>query len=66
MINFREKPPKLAKSQNFIHAKIYPRKVFKAYGIPQKIVKATAVTYDNTTARVVSLDGNTDYFEILS
>ena len=51
--------------KNFIHAKIYPRKVFKAYGIPQKIVKATAMKYDNTTAKEVSIDGNTDYFEIL-
>ena len=40
--------------------------ILRAYGTPEKIVIAIAVVYGNTTASVISPDGNTDYFKILS
>ena len=40
--------------------------ILAAYGLPSKIVDAIAIMYDSTTARVVSPDGNTDYFKILA
>ena len=40
--------------------------ILGAYGTPEKIVIAIAVVYGNTTASVISPDGNTDYFKILS
>ena len=40
--------------------------IFRAYAIPEKIVMAIAIVYGNATAKVISPDGNTDYFKILS
>ena len=40
--------------------------MFKAYIISEKIVKAIAIMCNNTTATVVSPNGNTDHFEIIS
>ena len=40
--------------------------MFNIYRIPEKIIEAIPIMYDNTAANVVSHDGNTDYFEILS
>ena len=38
--------------------------ILKAYGVPNKIVKAVEVLYVNTTAQVLSPDGDTDFFNI--
>ena len=40
--------------------------ILRAYGIPEKIVKAIEVMYTNTRAKVLSPDGETDFFEILA
>ena len=37
-----------------------------AYGVPEKTVKAINALYENTTAQVLSPDGDTDFFEILA
>ena len=39
-------------------------KILKAYDIPPNILKAIAILYDNTRARVISPDGETEYFDI--
>ena len=41
-------------------------KILSANGIPDQIVNAIAKFYENTKARVLSPDGETDYFEILA
>ena len=41
-------------------------KILKAYGIPPEIVQAIAKLYEGTRARVVSPDGETDYFSVLA
>ena len=41
-------------------------KILKAYGIPPQIVQAIAKLYDWTPARVVSPDGETDFFNVLA
>ena len=41
-------------------------KILLAYGIPKKIVDAIRVLYDNTRARIISLDGETEEFEIVA
>ena len=41
-------------------------KILSAYGIPDQIVNAIAKFYENTKVRVLSPDGETDYFEILA
>ena len=38
--------------------------ILRAYGIPEKIVKAIEIMY--TKAKVLSPDGETDFFEILA
>ena len=38
--------------------------ILKAYGVPEEIVKAIEVLYVNTTAQVLSPDGDTDFFNI--
>ena len=40
--------------------------ILLAYGIPPLIVNAIGVMYNNTTARVKSPDGDTDFFPILA
>ena len=41
-------------------------KILLAYGIPKKIVDAIRVLYDNTRARIISPDGETEEFEIVA
>ena len=38
--------------------------ILKAYGVPEEIVKAIEVLYVNTTAQVLSIDGDIDFFNI--
>ena len=38
--------------------------ILKAYGVTEEIVKAIEVLYANTTAQVLSPDGDTDFFNI--
>ena len=38
--------------------------ILKAYGVPKEIVKAIEVLYVNTTAQVLSPDGESDFFNI--
>ena len=39
-------------------------KILEAYGIPCNLLRAIKATYDNLKAKVVSPDGNTQYFNI--
>ena len=41
-------------------------KILKAYGIPDIIVHAIEDTYQGTKAKVITLDGDTDEFDILA
>ena len=41
-------------------------KILKAYGIPDELVNAIGKLYENTRARVLSPDGETDEFEIVA
>jgi len=41
-------------------------KILKAYGVPAELVKAIGKLYENTTARVVTPDGETDLFNIVA
>ena len=41
-------------------------KILRAYGIPEKLVQAIAVMYTNTNGKVLSPDGETEFFEILA
>ena len=41
-------------------------KILEAYGIPRQIVNAIGKMYEDTNARVMSPDGETDLFEILA
>ena len=38
--------------------------ILKAHGVPEEIMKAIEVLYVNTTAQVLSPDGDTDFFNI--
>ena len=40
--------------------------ILKAYGIPEQLVKAISKLYDGTRAKVLSPDGETEYFNILA
>ena len=39
-------------------------KILVAYGIPSEIVNAIRVMYENTSALVITLEGNTDIFQV--
>jgi hypothetical protein len=41
-------------------------KILRAYGIPEIIVEAISIMYDNTQALVLSPDGKTEMFDILA
>ena len=41
-------------------------KILRAYGIPEKIVDAISIMYTDTRAKVLSPDGESDFFEILA
>ena len=40
--------------------------ILRAYGIPEKLVSAISIMYADTMAKVVSPDGETEFFEILA
>ena len=40
--------------------------IFKAYGIPSKIVDALNILYEDSVAQVLTPDGDTDFFQILA
>ena len=41
-------------------------KILKAYGIPDQLIQAIGKLYEGTRAKVISPDGETDYFNILA
>ena len=41
-------------------------KILRAYGIPEQLVNAIGQMYENTWAKVISPDGETDLFELLA
>ena len=41
-------------------------KILQLYGIPSKIVEAIRALYINTTATIISQDGETDAFEVMA
>ena len=41
-------------------------KILRAYGIPARIVQSISDVYDNTSAKVLTPDGETDTFPILA
>ena len=41
-------------------------KILRAYGIPERLVRAIEIMYEGTKAKVVSPDGDTELFEILA
>ena len=38
--------------------------ILNAYGIPTKLLSAIEIMHENTRAKVISPDGETDFFEI--
>ena len=38
--------------------------ILSAYGIPEKIIQAISIMYENTKAKVLSPDGETEYFDV--
>ena len=40
--------------------------ILLAYGLPKETVTAIMILYRNTKVKVVSLDGDTDYFDIVA
>ena len=40
--------------------------ILKAYGIPEELVKAIAIMYEDTSANVITPDGETKMFSILA
>ena len=40
--------------------------ILRAYDIPEKLVQAISLMYDKTRARVITPDGETEFFEILA
>ncbi len=40
--------------------------IIRAYGLPKETVAAIMMLYRNTKVKVHSLDGNTDYFDIIA
>ena len=41
-------------------------KILKAYGIPDELVRAIEILYKDTRAKVISPDGETEYFDIVA
>ena len=41
-------------------------KILKAYGIPPRLLRAIEAMYTNTTAKIITPDGESDVFEILA
>ena len=40
--------------------------ILKAYGIPEKLVKAISIMYEDTIGKVISPDGETEFFRIMA
>ena len=40
--------------------------ILKSYGIPEELVTAISIMYEDTTAKVITPDGETENFNILS
>ena len=40
--------------------------ILRAYGIPKKIIQAISCIYENTKAKVITPDGETEIFDILA
>ena len=40
--------------------------ILKAYGIPEELVPAISIMYDDTSAKVITPDGETEIFSILA
>ena len=45
---------------------IHRDKILRAYGVPEELVLAIEVLYTGTKAKVLSLDGETEFFKILA
>ena len=41
-------------------------RILRAYDVPDRIVQVIGLMYNGTSARILTPDGNTDYFEILA
>ena len=41
-------------------------KILSAYGIPDELVKAISLLYENTRAKILSPDGDTEFFDTLA
>ena len=41
-------------------------KILSAYGIPDELVKAISLLYENTWAKILSPDGDTEFFDTLA
>ena len=41
-------------------------KILKAYDVPQNLLQAITKIYENTRARVITPDGDTDFFNIIA
>ena len=48
----------------FDRGKMLDRNILAAYGIPSTIINVIAILYDNTKARIIKSDGETEFFEI--
>ena len=40
--------------------------ILKAYDVPDRLIQAISLMYSGTRARVLTPDGNTEYFDILA
>ena len=41
-------------------------KILKAYDVPPNLLQAINLMYENTKARIISPDGETEFFKILA
>ena len=41
-------------------------KILTAYGIPNELIKAIDILYKDTRAKVISPDGETEFFDIVA
>ena len=40
--------------------------ILKAYGIPEELVTAISIMYEDTTAKIITPDGETETFNIIA
>ena len=55
-IDFRKAFDSITRSRMFL--------ILEAYGIPPQVVNAIQIMYENTSATVLTPEGETDFFEI--